>query len=240
MGVEYRHFLVPEDSSFRPAPEQIENLIKAWLENGYLDRSYPAEYAITGHNSTSFNLLKKENGILSKKIFNLLSKKQLLLKWEAYFGDTDLRNYPLSTLPEGDLQEVYFDFELHLTDDFTYPLSQLVYGLEQVVCQCGEELSYDLDTDPISPHRIKRKCKCKKEFRPQDHTGIIRSGFTGEEIELPGGGTYRFAIVVDCGKCLPFPREAEIREPFIQADKKFLTICENALDTKFFEINDIY
>jgi hypothetical protein len=62
----------------------------------------------------------------------------------------------------------------------------------------------------------------------------VRDGHTGKAVHRPGGVTYLFAVVIDCGK--GFAREGWP----IRASEHFLDTVTQALGQKFYEIGDIY
>jgi len=36
MGVEYKHYLIPEDNTYKPPPEELSRLVRALLEGGFV------------------------------------------------------------------------------------------------------------------------------------------------------------------------------------------------------------
>ncbi|MGH1352816.1 MAG: hypothetical protein ACRBBN_18725 [Methyloligellaceae bacterium] len=246
MGLEYQHFLIPKDNSFRPSEQQVESLLAEWLKHGYLDRSCPAKYEVKKHHSPDFKMLKEENGTLPAKVKNMLDRKELLLRWEITFDENEILHYPLNSLPDHHPKETYYDLVLHFSDDFLYQCSEVINPFESTQCKCGVELEYypEPEIDMFNSARIRRKCECGEMFKPQDHITLVRSGFgigEGDQIKLAGGCTYRFAIVIDCQKCLPFTRSPhKKRDAFIRATRNFVSICENALDMELTDISDFY
>jgi hypothetical protein len=39
MGVEYQHYLLPEDNTYKPSPEDLSRLANALLKGGFVVRS---------------------------------------------------------------------------------------------------------------------------------------------------------------------------------------------------------
>jgi hypothetical protein len=39
MGVEYQHFLIPEDNTYKPSPEELSRLVGALLTGGFLRKA---------------------------------------------------------------------------------------------------------------------------------------------------------------------------------------------------------
>ena len=83
--------------------------------------------------------------------------------------------------------------------------------------------------------RISSACpSCGKPFRPQDLVARVRDLRTGVPRDRRGGATYRFAVVVDCGK--RFAREGWP----IRASKEFLILVQKTLAQRFYQVGDIY
>ncbi len=59
-----------------------------------------------------------------------------------------------------------------------------------------------------------------------------RDDWGGADIEIQGGATYRFALVVDCGKCF------DGRE--LRLDSELRSLVETTLDVETYEVADLY
>lgn len=186
----------------------------------------------------------------------------LVLVWPVEtFPDSGVR-YPLRPCElKADL--IYYELQIHLCPDFVYHLSELIqpfraasgasqghgnkasvaggsYGEsgQEVRCNCGQVLEYapEPDHDVFYAFRIHSTCpRCGRPFDPGDLSAAVRDGWTGEVIgEVPGGATYRFAIVVDCGKCLPAWNKR------IEVEPDFLAVCRNRLGCDLYQLTDLY
>lgn len=139
-----------------------------------------------------------------------------------------------------DVEGAYFDLELHFSDDFVSARNEMIDPVDALCDDCGQDLAYEPDVmpDTFGAGRIRRSCpKCSSPFRPQDHVVVFRDGMTGQESELKGGATYRFAIVVDCGKC--WRTDAEPDAPPV-ATSEFLDVSSRALSVPLSGVGHFY
>jgi hypothetical protein len=148
--------------------------------------------------------------------------------------ETGLR-YPLEPIPD----EPYYDFEIRLCQDFVYHLSELIDPFsEPPLCACGVALEFDapIQPDVFYSSRLWFHCPtCGLEFRPEALSARVRNGWTGAESGLiPGGACYRFAIVIDCGKCLPDREQGNI-----VFDRELVRLCGRELGCSFYQVNDL-
>jgi hypothetical protein len=63
----------------------------------------------------------------------------------------------------------------------------------------------------------------------------VRDGWTGITSVIPGGTIYRFAVVVDCKKCIP----ERIASP-IKADPRLLDVCRQMFGIPFYEVGGLH
>jgi hypothetical protein len=259
MGVEYAHYLIPEDNTYKPHPEELSRLVKALLDRGFvadpasdafrktLAAWYPdSEYAQgTG---CSIRVQEREESSFpcpfSAGDLTALREQDYQIVWHVESTNESGIKYPLTPFPEwGD---AYYDLELHLAKDFVYHCSELIDPFKEVVCDCGRSLVYSDDKalETVSPEailriffasRIHRFCPwCGRPFRPQSLVARVRDGRTGEAQKRAGGATYLFAVVIDCGKS--FPREGWP----IRVTDEFLDTVTKALEREFSQLGDFY
>jgi hypothetical protein len=256
MGVEYKHYLIPEHNTYKPRPEDLSRLVNALLDGGFV-----AEAGTGAFTKMSFTFLDQwghaeRTGCYahlgdrtcrpfpcpcSEQDIAALGEQDFKLVWPVESLEGSGLKYPLSLVPE--LFDAYYDLELHLAGDFVYHNSEVIEPFDEVVCGCGQPLEYyetnkddDLDR-PLVYHddRIYRLCpSCGKPFRPQALMARVRDGWTGESVHRPGGATYLFAVVIDCGK--GFAREGWP----IRASEEFIETVTMALGQWFYEVGDIY
>jgi hypothetical protein len=150
--------------------------------------------------------------------------------------DTDLR-YPLRPRPA----EPYYTLELHLCSDYVYHMSELIDPFpNKVWCACGQLLEYYAEgerSNIFSSSRIHCVCpNCRSDFDPARQCARVRHGWTGETIGfIPGGAAYRFAVVVDCGKCIP---DREMGR--IDFEPDLVSVCKKRLGCDFYQLTDLY
>ncbi|WP_165247180.1 hypothetical protein [Paludisphaera soli] len=134
-----------------------------------------------------------------------LDEEDVRLVWTVErLGVSGLRD-PFDRPPGGG--DPYYDFEIHLAGDYVYPLSESIEPFPDVASACGRHLVYEAeDGSPFAfTSRIARVCPdCGSRFRPLDHVARVTEVATGEAAHRPGGVAYRFALVVDSGKAIPF------------------------------------
>jgi hypothetical protein len=254
MGVEYQHFLIPEDNTYKPGPEDLSRLVDALLAGGFVSRAGAEGFRrMTFHTYTHYQQVKKTGCYAhvggqgyapfpcpcSSEDVAALSWRDFRLVWPVESSNESGLKYPLAPFPEwGD---AYYDLELRVAREFVYHCSEVIDPFDAVACDCGQPLEFfDRDEDFERPSvfhdvRIFRTCpSCGRPFRPQRLTARVRDGYTGEAIQRAGGATYLFTVVIDCGK--GFARDGWP----IRATEEFLGMVTQALDQEFYEIGDVY
>jgi hypothetical protein len=131
--------------------------------------------------------------------------------------------------------ETYYDVEIHLSCDYVYHCSELIDPFDDIRCMCGESLEYDNNDRVFYASRIKYRCpRCARDFDVSEKPATVRNGRTGEKSTVPGGTSYRFALVVDCGKWLP------TRSSVINLHPDLVELCQSELQHSFYEVGDYY
>lgn len=141
--------------------------------------------------------------------------------------------YPLSLIPgpEG----VYYDIEIHLATETVYHTSEIIDPFDEIRCTCGADIQQFESTgdSPLYDPRLPNRCpSCQAVMNYATIPMTIRDGWTGVESRAIGGVTYRFALVVDCGKYWP-EKEAAITT-------EFLAVVEQSLGIKTRVLRDFY
>jgi len=102
-------------------------------------------------------------------------------------------------------------------------------------CSCGaaiQEFEPSGD-DPFYSSRLPNHCpECHRQVNYAILPVTIRDGWTGVESKAVGGTAYRFAIVVDCGKCWPDGEADVVAE--------FLGVIERTVQIKTRVFRDFY
>lgn len=219
MGVEYRRYLLPKQRSFRPTPEMLTNLVHALRRERWLLSPEAPELASLPFDTTTLYAHAKHAGFYirqgeqeqpgpAENLGDYLTARQgqdLLLSWPVESLAAWGLRYPLESLPCDD-EDAYYEFQLHVSQDYVYKCSEYIDPFDEpLFCGCGADLTYDLpfNQDPFGVGtRIAAKCpKCGTPFDPTDLPATARDLWTVDEYTLRGGLTYRFAVVIDCGKC---------------------------------------
>jgi hypothetical protein len=155
MGVEYEHYLIPEDNTYKPSPEELIRLSDALLDGGFIAKGTtdiitemtpepdPADwdsgrvycYARLGNmRHLRFPCPCSASDIAA------LEEPDFQLVWSVESSHESGLKYPLVPFPQwGD---PYYDLELHVAGDFVYHTSELIDAFDQVACACGRDLRY--------------------------------------------------------------------------------------------------
>jgi hypothetical protein len=146
--------------------------------------------------------------------------------------------YPLNKPSPVSANDTYFDFELWLGRDHVYKTAEVIDPFEDERCACGAELVYDPESGNESlfyAPRMRTRCQnCGKPFEPSERVAIVRDPWTNAESKVRGGATFRFAVVVDCGKCWPED------EAGFGVNEDLRKLCESHFHQSFYEIVEVY
>ncbi|HEU4390449.1 MAG TPA: hypothetical protein VFV34_21775 [Blastocatellia bacterium] len=238
MGVEYQHYLIPRPNSFAPSAVQIGGLIHQLIADNWL---WVPETAISGEVTQR---VPRERGgperrpiplpITINWLIEQLTRDQfLLLEWNARNIVNLGIKYPFLTIPVA-AEEVYYSLALHWSGDYIYHTSEIIEPFDETRCRCGTDLGFDAQNDVFYESRLRSACpSCGRPFDPSDLTAVSRHPWTGEPLPpVAGGATYRFAVVLDCGKCIP---ECDGN---ITLDPAFKESCEMAVSCPLYEVGD--
>jgi hypothetical protein len=251
--VEYVHYLIPEDNTYVPQPENLSRLVDALLDGGFVFRTgtLKRETINTFHDSDPavatgcyVHLGEGEYSPFicpcSAQDIATLAERDCRIVWTVDSSNESGLEYPLDPFPEwGD---AYYELQLHVAIDFVYHTSESILPFRRITCVCGRSLEPggEFSLWPNGPPvfrdpRIPRTCpSCEKPLRPQELTAQVLDLRTGVPFERPGGATYLFAVVIDCGK--GFAREGWP----IRASEEFLALVEKAMGQSFYPLGDVY
>jgi hypothetical protein len=175
MGVEYEHYLIPEDNTYKPSSEELIRLIDALLVVGFIAKGTtdnirgmtpdpdPADW--DAERVYCFTRLGNRRHLwfpcpCSASDIAALGEPDFQLVWSVESSHESGLKYPLVPFPEwGD---AYYDLELHVGGDFVYHTSELIDPFDEVACACGRDLRYSewdvpagaeyLESSPFSGH----------------------------------------------------------------------------------------
>lgn len=157
----------------------------------------------------------------------------LLLQYSMRHLDRDANiKYPLDRL-DHDRHAAYYDLQLWLSPDYVSVTSETLEGFDNSLCPCGNKLGHEKPRDVFDPcEHFPLQCPdCNAPFSPQDHQFHVRCGYTGKESTVAGGTVFRFAIEVDCGKCIP--------KSDVAFSQDFRNICSDVLCCDFIELGNV-
>jgi hypothetical protein len=181
MGVEYRHFVVPADRTWVPSADEVRAIARDLVQGGWV----PAE----------------EHDALVAALAGTTGDVCHVVEID-HEESPDVR-YPFGGRPED--PEAYWTVQIHRSGgDFIAPFSETLTHESEYGCACGVELQYDDEDDPFGALRVRTRCAdCGSRVDPGAYRAIWDDD--GDEKDIPAP-LYRFAIAIDCGKCLPdFP-----------------------------------
>lgn len=260
MGVEYCHYLIPRPNSFRPNGAQLAKLVAALAKDNWI--AVPGSDALRQMaiiNNTPQDEAEDEWAYLQLPPRydgrDESAPHSLTSDWFEEHLSADLKliipvehadqiglQYALtidSELPD----DPYYAIQIQACDDYIHHVSELIDAVE-AICLCGESLEYHPSADPeeelfgdiFYASRIKSQCPhCRNFFDPSNLEVTVRDAWTGAESVIRGGAIYRFAVLIDCGKCIPQPKHSPIR-----ANPSLLDLCQQVLGVGLCEVGDIY
>ena len=190
MGVEYRQFLVPADRSLPATRERLSLLIGGLVDGGWLPRDGAVQTIDDSWDS------RPVEDPLAAGVRALEAEDDLLLRWSIQ-GRTDLRD-PAVRARRWEADN-YYAIEIHACRDYVQAGLEIVEMLDPR-CTCSADVTTEVQGEPLWPRLLTHCRECHRPFDPGAQMVEARNGFTGEPWPLPGGGAYRFAVVLDCGK----------------------------------------
>jgi hypothetical protein len=230
MGVETEFFIMPQASHYRPSPDQVITLISRLRATKYLadpagqtfkpdcHRGRLHSDGTAVHEGFEWQMGRTPQSGSLKELRDQLAvnaDKDIKIRWPNSDLQASGLLYPLSSTP--DSEAVYFDIEFHLAKDTVYYLSEMVEPFDEPVqCKCGRPLaSFDAGPqDLFYSARLPNECTaCHTTTDFSNIPMILRDAWTGDEVPFKGGVTYRFAVVIDCGKMHP-AKGADIADGF--------------------------
>ncbi|HEY0053148.1 MAG TPA: hypothetical protein VGB49_07030 [Caulobacteraceae bacterium] len=192
MGVEYRQFLVPADRSLPATPERLTLLIDGLVDGGWLPRDGAVQTI-----DDNWRSRRQVDDPLDIAIRTTEADDDLLLRWDIQ-GPSKLRDPAVRARrwePDN-----YYAIEIHACRDYVDACSEHLDPLDDC-CICWSSVATEAQGEAFGGLRLLTHCRnCHRPFDPNDQIMEVRNGFTGERWPLHGGGAYRFAVVLDCGK----------------------------------------
>jgi hypothetical protein len=252
MGVEYRSYLIPRPNTFRPRPDVALALVAALRDDGWLLGPDHKALANLPFAQSRLYAPARGHGYFARRVgdresfsaplgdlFHGFANRDLMVVWPVEsLGASGLR-YPLEPLPfddPADAVDCYYEIQLHFGHDYVYRMSESIDPFDpSPSCHRGHALERDAESeeDPFYSSRLALRCpKCDAKFDPSEFIATGRDGWTGTAIRVPGGMTYRFAVVIDCGKFFG-------RRP-LRFSPRLKSIIERTLDVETYEVPEFY
>jgi hypothetical protein len=256
MGVEYRHYLVPERRSFRPSGASLIELISALRDAGFLPTPKLAASGRLAYGNQRQHKLARKSGAhvrrpgddfrksfsalpvaLEPEFFDIEALPEAIITFPIQSDDyprSGLR-YPL--VPDwAEERDVYYDLELRISDDFQCCTSeQMQHAPGKCVCGAVAQASY---FDPVFyAGRIPRACQtCGAELEPSGWPATYREpfGLKARARAIQGGLVMRFAIVIDTGKMIPDSEHG------ITAARELVRLASATLEVGLVEFSEIH
>lgn len=248
MGVESKFYILPENSGYRAEPGKILQLIEALRAGGFLCDPKSPTFMASVHQAGSLSSAdyegffwklssgpERHNGSLSALELCLadLQHSDVLVGWPNSDLNLSGLKYPLSMVPGP--QGVYYDIEIHLAAETVYHTSEIIEPFDQIRCTCGAAVEpfEPSEPTPLYDSRLPNRCPaCQSLMNYATLPMTLRDGWTDAASRALGGVTYRFAVVMDCGKYWPESGATVIPE--------FFGMIETALGIKTRVIRDFY
>lgn len=139
--------------------------------------------------------------------------------------------FPL-TEPDFVTPDLYYDLNFYLSNDLVYVTSETLDGFDSTKCSCGAELTFDRIGSVFIDQLLHDRCPdCHKQFMPAQNRFRIAHPMTGEPSYVMGGAVFRFAIELDCGKCIP--------KTHFEFHPAFRDLCMRELQCEFIEMETV-
>jgi len=268
MGVEYKHYLIPEDNTYTPGPEALSRLIDALLDGGFAAREGADGFKMSALDATSDDdfagtigcfVQTRDQGrspfpcpcsaddiaALEGQDFKIvwpiaaLEGQDFKIVWPVESSNESELAYPLSPFPEwGD---PYYDLEIHMATDFVYHQSELIDPFVDAACRCGRKLDYYEDDGMIGPRDVFPDARIRRAC-PACGRPFRPQEFVGQVRDGRTGVTIdRPGGVVYRFAVVVDCGKGFAREGWpIRASEAFLDATTRALGQTFYQVGDIY
>src|SRR5262249_46918075 len=213
MSVEYRRYTIPKPNSFQPDISQLA----CFLEEASRQWSfYPGWIAHRGEGMK----LSRDGTMVASAIGALREHSASGIRARFPF------RWPG--------REYGYGLELHASaGEYVYHISETVAPFESTSCvKCGCRLDYQPAGNIFQERRIQPMCpRCGTSFDPSRLSTTYTHWLTGAKSALPGGATYRLALIID-----NVPEEEW--ESF-EVDPSFMELCKQAFRCEVYEVVDV-
>jgi hypothetical protein len=223
MGVEYRHFLIPENPSFVPSSGVIKR-IDAVLEKWKLKAGAP----------TIYNLTANSHSVVEAPLHTLILGQGLGIKY-PYLSDGNALTQVMGPDHYGDNLRYFYnlvfvvgiDFRIH-SGDQSFDIKVIKPPYEGATPLEPYWEYDDLFTHMEAYHSTLSTTAPEVEAKPFLKNQVMDPKFKGY---------WRTALVIECGKSLPdMPEEGDYKIP----NKEFIKDVEDALGCQIIQTGSIH
>lgn len=192
MGVEYQHYLFPNEPRKRPSAEKLVAFIEALHEEGWIaeDAFEKPSYVSTIDRG---ELVPKPTAAWLRE-----RKEALRMIWPL----TLPTRYPLTRLPY-EQEHLTWSLEVHWSRWFLPCPDDELLGALRTKSDCGDALRRDAWDAPFHWWLLTKCPSCKKEVDVSTTSLRYDSPWADESRPIAGMGLHRFALSIDCGKSIP-------------------------------------
>jgi hypothetical protein len=233
MGTEYQHWLIPSPNSFAPRSENVVALINALADTGWIEGVGRLQHTV-GRGTVVEVPKPLTSGWLEPH-----TESDYLITWQMV--DPSIADAFARPQPTEEGHTYFLRIESAGKDgDYIYRSSDTVDEFENVECDCGEELPFEVDlrAKALYEMRIHLACpQCKKTVNVSSWPAASVDRSRRFKDVVPGGITSLFGIAIHCGRDLPTaPDSHEATKPLLSP--AFIALCSTLLDCRLHEVND--
>ncbi len=230
MGVEYKHFLIPENPSFVPEKDvikKIDDVLYKWNLKTGIPKVYDLTNGINAVVDEALDSLRFEHG-MAVEYPSIDGKPAAAVMGISYFYDDVIDE---DRYIQGITFIVGVDYRIHpsseeLSMTVAKPPFEGATAIEPY-CEMDEFLHYGL-------HGEAYNCSITTTAPEVDVWVANMRRIIGEQNFY---GYWRTALIIECGKDLPLLRDETL---YKIPNKEFISDFENALGSKVIEIGEIY
>jgi hypothetical protein len=255
MGV-YERWLVARGNVFLPSAATVAKLIERLRAEGFIADPASPDFGKLRFEGKRQERAKASGGYAVKTVENTFDddtaakiaasteaqptavtaewladedREEVRLVWPVDAADPPVK-YPLTHKPDG---AISWALELHRAPEYVYPVVPGI-GPLATECRCSEDLSFEWDEDEVvaafeRSTGIFAECdECSRTFDPSKSSATLENPFDKSKDTVPGGGAYRFALKVDCGKHY-------VEEPNLAFAPELVALVEKEFGRSFYE-----
>jgi hypothetical protein len=165
MGVETKLYLIPRRNDFRPTAQQLTILIDSLVQGNFLPNPSSIEFHRMSYEYTNLSHHAAASGAIWLRFrqntssfvvpppanaLGALESGDHIIRWPV----ENLEKSGLASPVDADLDfeegPFYYDFELHLSDDYVYHTSEIVEPFDNTDCACGQSLEMDPEGEALA------------------------------------------------------------------------------------------